>query len=85
MSFRSYWLRGLDLNQRPLGYELSKYRIFNELESVVGSFKECYRAVKTFRAMVFGVGLGLEMPAAAEVELSLLLGILSLQGRDPRV
>jgi hypothetical protein len=20
-SFRSYWLRGLDLNQRPLGYE----------------------------------------------------------------
>jgi hypothetical protein len=27
---------------------------------VVGSFKECQGAVKTFRAMVFGVGLGLK-------------------------
>ena len=33
---------------------------FNELESVVGSFKECQGAVKAFRAMVFGVGLGLD-------------------------
>jgi hypothetical protein len=34
------WLRGLDLNQRPLGYESYKMRNINELESVVGSFKE---------------------------------------------
>ena len=27
---------------------------------MAGSFKECQGAVKTFRAMVFGVGLGLE-------------------------
>jgi len=37
---RGFWLRGLDLNQRPLGYESFNIRIINELESVVGSFKE---------------------------------------------
>jgi len=29
------WLRGLDLNQRPLGYEFSQKRNFNELAGVV--------------------------------------------------
>jgi hypothetical protein len=31
--FRAKWLRGLDLNQRPLGYESDKHNIFNKLEN----------------------------------------------------
>ena len=34
------WLRGLDLNQRPLGYEFGHKQEFNELRGVVGHYKE---------------------------------------------
>jgi hypothetical protein len=30
------WLRGLDLNQRPLGYESLDLNVFNELENTDG-------------------------------------------------
>jgi hypothetical protein len=30
------WLRGLDLNQRPLGYEFYKINSFKELAGAVG-------------------------------------------------
>jgi hypothetical protein len=33
------WLRGLDLNQRPLGYEWQYKRSFNELQGPIGSLK----------------------------------------------
>jgi hypothetical protein len=31
------WLRGLDLNQRPLGYESDNLCIFNKLENTDGT------------------------------------------------
>jgi hypothetical protein len=34
------WLRGLDLNQRPLGYERRYKRSFNELHDLIGSVIE---------------------------------------------
>ncbi len=34
------WLRGVDLNHRPLGYEGYNQRIFNELDSAVGISQE---------------------------------------------
>jgi hypothetical protein len=34
------WLRGLDLNQRPLGYEGHKKRIINELDGMFGGVEE---------------------------------------------
>jgi hypothetical protein len=33
------WLRGLDLNQRPLGYEWQYKRGFSELQGPIGSLK----------------------------------------------
>jgi hypothetical protein len=53
-------LRGLDLNQRPLGYDSCKIRIINELENVVGSFKERQVVVNTLAVLVFGVEMGLK-------------------------
>jgi hypothetical protein len=51
---------GLDLNQRPLGYEGYNQRIFNELDSAVGICKEQFIATGTKFALLFGVGLGLK-------------------------
>jgi hypothetical protein len=33
------WLRGLDLNQRPLGYEFNQRRYFNELHGTDSAVK----------------------------------------------
>jgi hypothetical protein len=34
------WLRGVDLNHRPLGYEFEQKLKFNELAGVVAYFKQ---------------------------------------------
>jgi hypothetical protein len=54
------WLRGVDLNHRPLGYEFCEKRNFNELAGVVAKFKEWRIARKSVKEFLFWVGLGLE-------------------------
>jgi len=39
------WLRGLDLNQRPLGYESEDLSIFNKLDGTVGPSE--HRSIKS--------------------------------------
>jgi hypothetical protein len=42
--YENVWLRGVDLNHRPLGYEFCEKRSFNELAGVVVRTKEWKRA-----------------------------------------
>jgi hypothetical protein len=53
------WLRGVDLNHRPLGYEILKKRIFSELAGVVAYFREWKIAAKSIEELIFWVGFGL--------------------------
>jgi hypothetical protein len=49
----------VDLNHRPLGYEILKKRIFHELAGVVAYFREWKIAVKSAEELLFWVGFGL--------------------------
>jgi hypothetical protein len=40
LKMKELWLRGVDLNHRPLGYEFDNIRIFKELRGVIGSSTE---------------------------------------------
>jgi hypothetical protein len=53
------WLRGVDLNHRPLGYEFPTTWHFNELAGVVAYIKECNIAGQSVEEFLFWVGFGL--------------------------
>jgi len=49
----------VDLNHRPLGYEIFSKRSFNELAGVVAYFKEWKIAGKSVEEFLIWVGFGL--------------------------
>ena len=53
------WLRGVDLNHRPLGYEFSMKSSFNELAGVVACFKDWKIRDGRPEEFLFWVGFGL--------------------------
>ena len=55
------WLRGLDLNQRPLGYEFYNINCFIELAGVVGCHEKACLVLRKFEESCVWVGFGLRV------------------------